>query len=98
MTARSRNGEAIPTTDEADDDRGDDRQLPAVGGEQAPIRRSETSRACAFSAAVTVPGRASGPCYSDAVSSVVLQAGLHLVGGLVRVHGPGSLGAEALIC
>jgi hypothetical protein len=61
MTARSRNGEAIATTD--------DTTMIAVtvamdqrcGMNRRAIRRSETSRACALSAAVTVcrPGRLS---------------------------------------
>jgi hypothetical protein len=61
MTARSRNGEAIATTD--------DRTMMAVtvamdhrcGMNSRAIRRRDTSRACALSAAVTVcrPGRVS---------------------------------------
>ena len=57
MTARSRNGEAIATTD--------DTTMIAVttatdqrcGANRRAIRRSETSRACAFSAAVAVDRR-----------------------------------------
>ena len=59
MTARNRNGEAIDTID--------DMAISAVtvtmdqrcGANRRVIRRSETSRACAFSAAVTV-GRRDG--------------------------------------
>ncbi len=64
MTARSRNGEAIDTTD--------DTTISAVtvamdqrcGANRRAIRRSETSRACAFSAAVTV-GRRAGRCVGE---------------------------------
>ena len=54
MTARSRNGEASPTTEEA-------AMMPVTmasgqryGMNKRPIRRSDTSRAWARSAAVTV--------------------------------------------
>ena len=57
MTARSRNGEAMPTIEDATMMRGDDGQRPPVRARTgAPMRRSDTSRACSFSAAVTVRG------------------------------------------
>ena len=54
MTARSRNGEASPTMRGGDDDGGDDRQRPTVGGEQpADAAQGHVAR-LRLSAAVTV--------------------------------------------
>ena len=52
MTPRSRNGEARPTTDEATMMATTPRTDQRYGVNSRAIRRSETSRACCFSAAL----------------------------------------------
>ena len=54
MTARSRNGEAMATMDDATMIATTTASGQRYGANSPPIRRSETSRACAFSAAETV--------------------------------------------
>src|ERR1700733_6196823 len=56
MTARSRNGEATPTTEDAAMMAVTMASCQRYGGNSRPMRRKDTSRACAFSAAVTVFG------------------------------------------
>jgi hypothetical protein len=59
MTARSRNGEAIATTEDAAIVAVTTTSVRRCGWKSRPMRRSETSRAWAFSAAVTVGRRRS---------------------------------------
>ena len=54
MTARSRKGDAIATMDDATMIATTTASWRAYGSNSAPIRRSETSRACCFSAADTL--------------------------------------------
>ena len=54
ITARSRNGEAMPSTDEATMIAVTPAMARRWGTNSAPMRRRETPRACAFSAGVTV--------------------------------------------
>ena len=56
MTARSRNGEARLTTEEAAMMAVTIPSCQRYGVKSRPMRRSDTSRACAFSAGVTVRG------------------------------------------
>ena len=56
MTARSRNGEASPTSEEATMMAVTTASGHRYGPNSRPIRRSDTSCACSFSAAVTVRG------------------------------------------
>ena len=57
MTARSRNGEAIATMDDATMMAVTIASCARWAVKSRPMRRSDTSRACAFSAAVTVCSR-----------------------------------------
>jgi hypothetical protein len=56
MTARSRNGEAIADDRGRDDDRGDNGERPAVGGEKPSDPAQRDLAAWAFSAAVGLGG------------------------------------------
>lgn len=65
MTSRSRNGEAIPTIEDATIVTTTTVSGPRCGANSAPMRRSETARACSRSSGVAVrvsgrPGRFGG--------------------------------------
>ena len=81
ITARSRNGEARPTTDAAAMIATTTRTEPRYGVKSRAIRRSETSRACCFSAAVGLSGVRKRP--RPALGAVVESIGTSLksVGG-----------------
>ena len=76
MTARSRNGEARATTDDATMIGTTATSEPRCGANRRPMRRSETSRACAFSAAVTALRPARRDVFSVSVSKWILPVTL----------------------